>query len=141
MPRLVNNAYYWMIFHILRFSVLILLLTIFQSSVGVGVWWFMPLSTIFQLHVYCGSQFLGGGNQSTMRKPPTCRRSLTNFITSCCIEYTSPLTGFDFTTLVVIGTHCTGSCKSNYHMITTLMAPYFSFKLWTKTWEYLNFTT
>jgi hypothetical protein len=26
-------------------------------------------------------------------------------------------------TLVVIGTYCTGSCKSNYHTITTMMAP------------------
>ena len=31
---------------------------------------------------------------------PTCRRSLTNFITVCCIEYTSPWTGFKLTTLV-----------------------------------------
>jgi hypothetical protein len=35
------------------------------------------------------------------------------------IEYTLPWTGFELTTLVVIGTDCTGSCKSNYHMITT----------------------
>jgi len=27
-------------------------------------------------------------------KKPTCRKSLTNFITKCCIEYTSPWTGF-----------------------------------------------
>jgi len=33
------------------------------------------------------------------------------FITYCCIEYT---------TLVVIGTDCTGICKSNYHMIMTM---------------------
>jgi hypothetical protein len=26
-----------------------------------------------------------------------------------------PWTGFKLTTLVVIGTDCTGSCKSNYH--------------------------
>jgi hypothetical protein len=32
--------------------------------------------------------FICGGNRSTWRKPPTCRRSLTNFITKC-IEYTS----------------------------------------------------
>jgi len=32
-------------------------------------------------------------------------------------------TGFEVTTLVVIGTDCTGSCKSNYHMITTTTAP------------------
>jgi hypothetical protein len=40
-----------------------------------------------------------------------------------CIEYTSPWTGFELTTLVVIGTDCTGSCKSNYYPITATMAP------------------
>jgi hypothetical protein len=34
--------------------------------------------------------FIGGGNQSAQRKPLTCRKSLTHFITYCCIEYTSP---------------------------------------------------
>ena len=29
-----------------------------------------------------------------------------------CIEYTSPWTGFELTTSVVISTDCTGSCKS-----------------------------
>jgi len=33
------------------------------------------------------------------------------------------MSGFEFTTLVVIGTDCTGSCKSNYHTITTTTAP------------------
>ena len=28
---------------------------------------------------------------------------------------------FELTTLVAIGTDCTGSCKSNYHMITTAL--------------------
>jgi hypothetical protein len=51
------------------------------------------------------------------RKPP-------RFITQCCIEYTSPWRGFELTTLVVIGTDCTCSCKSNYHTITTTTAPY-----------------
>jgi hypothetical protein len=32
--------------------------------------------------------------------------------------------GFKLTTLVVISTDSTGSCKSNYHKITTTMAPY-----------------
>jgi hypothetical protein len=40
-----------------------------------------------------------------------------------CIEYTSPWTGFEITILVVIGTDCTGSCKFNYHTITTMTAP------------------
>ena len=38
--------------------------------------------------------------------------------------YTSPWTGFELTTLVMIGTDCTGSCKSNYHMIMIMTAPY-----------------
>jgi len=63
--------------------------------------------------------FIVGGNRSIRRKPPTCRKSLTNFITYCCIKYTLPWTGLGLTTLVVIGTECTGSCKFNYHTITT----------------------
>ena len=33
------------------------------------------------------------------------------------------LVRFKLTTLVVIDTDCTGSCKSNYHAITTTIAP------------------
>jgi len=40
------------------------------------LWCLMPLSTIF--HSYHG---IGGGNWSTHRKPPICRKSLTIFIT------------------------------------------------------------
>jgi hypothetical protein len=50
--------------------------------------------------------FIGGGNRSTRRKPSTCRKSLTNFIWQCFIRYTSQWTGFEVTTLVVIGTDC-----------------------------------
>jgi hypothetical protein len=47
---------------------------------GLGLWRLTPLSTTFQL--YHGDQFFfGGGNRSTLRKPPTCHKSLTNFIT------------------------------------------------------------
>ena len=35
--------------------------------------------------IYCGDQFIGGGNRSTRRKQATCRKSLTNFIS--CIAY------------------------------------------------------
>ena len=38
------------------------------------------------------------------------------FFTYCGIEYTSPWTGFELTTLVSIDTDCTGSCKCNYHI-------------------------
>ena len=34
------------------------------------------------------------------------------------------VTGFEQTTLVLIGTDCTGSYQSNYHPITTMTASY-----------------
>jgi hypothetical protein len=67
--------------------------------------------------------FIGGEKRSTQRKPPTCRKSLTNFIIYCCIEYTWGWVGFELTALVVINTDCTGSCKFNYHTITTPTSP------------------
>ena len=48
------------------------------------VWvWFMGFNAIFQqyLSYVVAVSFIGGGNRSTRRKPPTCHRSLTNFIT------------------------------------------------------------
>jgi hypothetical protein len=47
----------------------------------------------------------------------------------CCIEDTSPWTGFKLTTLVVIGSDCICSCKSNYHMITTTVAPLVNYNI------------
>ena len=38
--------------------------------------------------------------------------------TGCCIGYTSTWTGFEITTVLVIGIDCTGSCKSNNYSIT-----------------------
>ena len=61
--------------------------------------------------------FIGGGNRNTCRKP-TIDLQITK-----CIEYTSEWAGFGLTTLVVIGTDCIGSCKSNYHAIMTTTIP------------------
>ena len=62
---------------------------------------------------------LVGGNR---RKSPPCHKSLTNYYRIMLIEYTSLLAGIEITTLVTIGTDCTGSCKSNYHAIMTMTA-------------------
>jgi hypothetical protein len=82
-----------------------------------GLWCLTPLSTIFQLYRRVLLVEKNAFKWKTQRKQPTCRKSLTNFITQYCIEYTWSWMGLEFTTLVVVGTDCT--CKSNYHMITT----------------------
>jgi hypothetical protein len=56
----------------------------FQSLIaGLGLWYLMPLSTIFQQYFsyIMAVSFIGGGNLSTRRKPLTCRKLLTSFIT------------------------------------------------------------
>ena len=74
--------------------------------------------------------FIGGWNMSNRRKQSTCPKLLTNFITFCCIEYTSPWKGFELTILALICTGCTDRCKSNYHTITTMTAPIDIRKWW-----------
>jgi hypothetical protein len=59
--------------------------------------------------------FIGGGN---WRKPPTCRKSLTLYHIMLFWVHLS-MNGVRTKLLVVIDTDCTGSCKSNYHMIMT----------------------
>jgi hypothetical protein len=64
-----------------RFGFIVAFIKIMEFMVGFV--WFMalkPLSTIFQLNIMMVS-FFGGGNRSTRRKPQTCCKSLTNFIT------------------------------------------------------------
>ena len=67
--------------------------------------------------------FIGGGNQSTWRKPPACCtlvKTLSHNVVSSthCLRVLKKLK-----MLMVIGTDCIGSCKSNYNMIMTTMAP------------------
>ena len=45
----------------------------------------------------------------------------TPFNTISAISWRPVLLGFELTTLVVIGTDCTGSCKSTYHTTTTTL--------------------
>ena len=63
--------------------------------------------------------FTGGGNRRTRRKPPTCRKSLTNL-------RQTPLPDRDSNSRHQWWscTDCIGSCKSNYHTITATRAPH-----------------
>jgi len=60
------------------------------------------------------SVFLVEEDEVLENKTLACHQLLANFNTKSYNEYTSPWGGFELTTLVVIGTDCTGS-KSNYH--------------------------
>ena len=77
---------------------------------------FINISVISWLY---SVSFIGGGNRSTRRKPPTCRKSVTNLINIILYRVHLACAGFELTTLVLICTDCIGSCKSNYHTITT----------------------
>jgi hypothetical protein len=77
--------------------------------------------TVIYIYVcrICRTQFIsfiGGGNRSILRKPPTCRKSLKTLSHNVVLN-TTRLSG--------IRTHndCIGSYNSNFHMITTTTAP------------------
>ena len=67
--------------------------------------------------------FIGRRNRSTRKKPPICRKSMTNFITYCTIDHTSPWVEFEFTPLVVIGTDYTGSFRKRLYTPTEYICP------------------
>ena len=67
--------------------------------------------------------FSGGGNRSTRRKPPTFHKSMTKLFTYFVSSTPRHQRDFKLTTLVVIGTDCTFSCKSDYHTLGSRQPP------------------
>ena len=87
------------------------------------VWWCLtPFQQYFRYIV--AVSFIGGGNRKTRENHRSTCRNISHWQTlSHNVVYTLPWSRFELTTSVVIGTDCIGSCKSNYHTITTTTAP------------------
>ena len=81
--------------------------------------------------------FIGGENWSTRSKPPTCG-SQWQTLSHNVVSSTPRLSGIRthmviiYIFIVMIGTDCIGSCKSNYHTITTRQPLLIIFKSKTK---------
>ena len=82
----------------------------------------------YKFQLYRGGQFYWWRKREYPEKttdwPQVSDKFLSHYnVLICYIEYISPWAGFELT-LVVTGTDCICSCKSNYHKITATTAPF-----------------
>ena len=89
--------------------------------------WFMVFNATFNnMSVISWQKVLLAGKETRVPREshrPAVSHHWQTLSHNVVIEYTSTEAEFTLTTLVVIDTDCIGSCKFNYHTITTTTAP------------------